>query len=108
MKHFILVLSIVLFVLTFLHPSIIEDASFNNNYLCNLRRSDIDYKTYSLHGNKIHGISTPIIIPIETPRQITGQKSSKNIETNINLVPYTVLLLILLILIIVYTKYKMD
>ena len=42
MKHVILVLSIILFVsLPFLHPSVIEDASFNDyNYLRNLRRSD--------------------------------------------------------------------
>lgn len=121
MKHFIIVLSIVLFVLlTFLHPSIIEDASFNDyNYLRNLRRSDNtienDYTTHILQENKafnaMHGNSTPIyIIPIKTPIQFTSQsqETSKNTETNINLLPYTVLLLILLILIIVYTKYKME
>lgn len=41
MKHFVIVLSIILFVsLTFLHPSIIEDASFNDYaYLQQLRRT---------------------------------------------------------------------
>jgi len=41
MKHLVIVLSIILFVsLTFLHPSIIEDASFNDyDYLQKLRRS---------------------------------------------------------------------
>jgi cobalamin biosynthesis Mg chelatase CobN len=59
MKHFILVLTIILFVLlTFLHPSIIEDASFNDyTYLRNLRRSnnsiDNEYTKKKLHENTI-------------------------------------------------------
>ncbi len=44
MKHFLIVISVIVFVsLSFLHPSIIEDASFNDHeYLQKLRRTRSD------------------------------------------------------------------
>ena len=123
MKHFILVLSVILFILLiFLYPSTIEDASFNDyTYLRNIRRSDntIDNEytkkklyenTYfNTHGsvNSTTGNSSvgfaPILYSNTTP---TDQKIDSK-STNLNFLPYLFLLLILVI-IIVYVKYKMN
>ena len=135
MKHFILVLSIILFVsLTFLHPSIIEDASFNDyNYLRNLRRSDNtienDYTKQKLHENTTFNTGSgsagnssgstgnsagfaPILYS-NTPPTVkqTDQKIDSNETTtksSTNLLPYLLLLLIVVVVIIIYIKYKMD
>jgi|UniRef100_A0A6C0D1M6 hypothetical protein len=134
MKHFILVLSVILFVsLTFLHPSIIEDASFNDyTYLRNLRRSDNtidnDYTKKKLYentfftdqGNSTKTSETPTqnysnITPIksvQTTDTVTSNDSTpsntNSSNTNVNLLPFLLLLLILLVVIIVYIKYKID
>ena len=101
MKHFILVLTIILFVsLTFLHPSLIEDASFNDyTYLRNLRRSDntIDneYSQKKLHENTIFNTASgstasttassagfsPILYSNTTPTDQTDQ-TDENIDSN--------------------------
>jgi hypothetical protein len=137
MKHFVIVLSIILFVsLTFLNPSIIEDASFNDyTYLRNLRRSnntiDNEYTQKKLYdttftdqgssttssetstpfSNTVKtqtptGVSTAMPTGVPTNDSKSSETSSN--QTNVNLLPYLLLLLILLVVIIVYIKYKME
>jgi hypothetical protein len=135
MKHYIIVLSIILFVsLTFFYPSIIEDASFNDyNYLRDLRRSnntiDNDYTKQKLYENTTFntpgttgtssgnssssssvGIS-PIVYSNITPtvKQPEQKKdNSTESKSSTNLLPYLLLLLLLMVVIIVYVKYKMN
>ena len=136
MKHFVIILSIILFVsLTFLNPSIIEDASFNDyNYLRNLRRSnntiDNEYTqkklydtTFTDQGKIPNSTGTDTVTPIHNTNapvktvQTTGSigstgsiglnETSTN-QTNINLLPYLLLLLIIVVVIIIYVKYKMN
>lgn len=134
MKHFILVLSIIFFVsLPFLHPSIIEDASFNDyNYLRNLRRSDnrIDneysqkklYDTTFTDQGKIPsstGSISPIyntITPVKTNIQTTNSTGSTGLndpspnQTNSNQTNQTNInllpyLLLLLIIVVIIILY---
>jgi hypothetical protein len=133
MKHFVIVLSIILFVsLTFLNPSIIEDASFNDyTYLRNLRRSnntiDNEYTQKKLYdttftdqgsSTKSSETSTPFSntvktqtatdVPTGVPTNDSKSSETSANQTNVNLLPYLLLLLILLVVIIVYIKYKME
>jgi cobalamin biosynthesis Mg chelatase CobN len=88
MKHFILVLTIILFVLlTFLYPSIIEDASFNDyTYLRNLRRSDnsIDneYTKKKLHENTIFNTASG-----STGTSSTGSSAGSSAAASVGFAP---------------------
>jgi hypothetical protein len=137
MKHYIIVLSIILFVsLTFFYPSIIEDASFNDyNYLRDIRRSnntiDNDYTkqklyentTFNTQGSGITGTSSgnssssssvgisPIVYSNITPTVKQPEQkidNSTESKSSTNLLPYLLLLLLLMVVIIVYVKYKMN
>ena len=135
MKHFVIVLSIILFVsLTFLNPSIIEDASFNDyTYLRNLRRSnntiDNEYTQKKLYDTTFTGqgssttsseTSTPFSNTVKTQTSTgvstamptgvpTGvpTNDSKSSETSSNQTNVNLLpyLLLLLILLVVIIVY---
>jgi hypothetical protein len=105
MKHLVIVLSIILFVsLTFLHPSIIEDASFNDyDYLQKLRRShdnvttddkykgwqeDGTFKSWYQKGNgseddkALNNIKSPSNVPSNTMSTNVPLKTNTSVKTN--------------------------
>lgn len=83
MKHFVVVLSIIVFVsFVFLHPSIIEDASFNDfEYLQKMRRTHDTVNTDDKSkGWQDNGIFNPWYQPG------TGSENDKALN-NLNTVP---------------------
>jgi hypothetical protein len=136
MKHFLIVISVIVFVsLSFLHPSIIEDASFNDyEYLQKLRRTHSDVNTddkskgwqdngifnswyqpgngsekdkaLNVTSNTITPDSkTPQIQTKTTPTTETKDNSETKSEST-NILPYLLLLLFMVVIVVIYIKYN--
>lgn len=137
MKYYIIVLSIILFVLlTFFTPTLIEDASFSTyDYLHNFRRtSQARNDDHPNDGWQKDGTFNPIHIIEKTDpdgsksiikedgysyrddkvrddiiRYNTDHRDKENESKNeTNLLPYLLLILLLLVTVIAAVKYYLD